>query len=96
MTILNGPLEQLLNTKSRQLVDVDGDYYLLESDSSAAVGDPLCYSFYGRCGIGKMMGGSLITQDGDAIEGDCLEDVTVLGKVTFMITVCHDDCRPMI
>ncbi|WLS77349.1 hypothetical protein Q3V30_12710 [Erwinia pyri] len=43
-----------------------------------------------------MMGGSLITQDGEAIEGDCLEDVTVLGKVAFMITVCHDDCRPMI
>ncbi|WLS77350.1 hypothetical protein Q3V30_12715 [Erwinia pyri] len=52
MTILNGPLEKLLNTMGGQLVDVDGDYYLLETKSAAATGEPLCYSFYGRCGIG--------------------------------------------
>lgn len=31
------------------------------------------------------MGRSLITDDGEAIEGDALDDVTVVGVVTYLI-----------
>ena len=77
-------------------MNVNGDYYLVESGCRAREGEPLCYSFYGQYGIGKLMGGAFITQDGDAIEGDCLDDIEVLGKVTFMVAKVHDDDRPII
>jgi len=40
------------------------------------------------------MGKSLITDDGEAIEGTALEEVEVLGRVTFFINraLGDDDC----
>ena len=37
------------------------------------------------------MGKSLITDDGEAIEGNALEEVEVLGRVTFFINRASDD-----
>lgn len=37
------------------------------------------------------MGKALITDDGEAIEGQALEDVKVLGRVTFVINRARDD-----
>lgn len=96
VTLLSGSLETLLNTTGGKLIGIAGDYYLVESDCTARDGEPLCYSFFGHCGIGKLMGRSLITQDGEAIEGDCLEDIVVMGKVTFMMFSVHDEKRPVI
>lgn len=41
------------------------------------------------------MGKSLITDDGEAIEGSALEDVEVLGRVTFFINRAIDDGLPI-
>lgn len=42
-------------------------------------------SFCGRTHFARVLGRSLITDDGEAIEGDALDDVTVVGVVTFLI-----------
>ncbi|ELT7510395.1 hypothetical protein QPG32_004132 [Salmonella enterica] len=42
-------------------------------------------SFCGRTHFARVMGRSLITDDGEAIEGDALDDVSVTGVVTFLI-----------
>lgn len=42
-------------------------------------------SFCGRTHFARIMGRSLITDDGEAIEGDALDDVTVVGVVTYLI-----------
>lgn len=42
-------------------------------------------SFCGRTHFARIMGGALITDDGEAIEGDALDDVTVMGVVTYLI-----------
>ncbi|NUD61424.1 hypothetical protein HUC21_02150 [Escherichia coli] len=39
----------------------------------------------GKSHFARVMGESLITDDGEAIEGDALDDVTVAGVVTFII-----------
>lgn len=96
VTILSGSLDVLLNTSNGKVMNVDGGYYLIESGGHTCDGEPLCYSFYGHYGIGKLMGGAFITQYGEAIEGDCLDDIEVLGKVTFMIASVHDNNRPVI
>lgn len=42
------------------------------------------------------MGNALITDDGEAIEGTALEEVEVLGRVTFNIyRAQQDDCPVM-
>ncbi|WP_338561930.1 hypothetical protein [Erwinia sp. E_sp_B04_7] len=78
------------------LFEIDGILHLLDSDLRPSDGDVLCYELYGERGIGKLMGGAIITRDGDALEGNSLEDVMVLGKVTFMVAKAHDDERPII
>ena len=39
----------------------------------------------------NLMGLSLMTDDGEAIEGDALDDVTVIGVVTFTICDVRQD-----
>ncbi|SSM99850.1 Uncharacterised protein [Klebsiella variicola] len=52
-----------------------------------------------HCGVqqfARILGGSLITEDGDAIEGDVLSDVELIGVVTHIISKPDfDDCPVM-
>ena len=45
----------------------------------------------GRMEFAKLMGGALITADGESIEGEALDDVTVIGVVTFTICDVRQD-----
>ncbi|MEW9209495.1 hypothetical protein AB2713_25285 [Citrobacter werkmanii] len=47
--------------------------------------DIVLISFCGRTHFARVMGRTLITDDGEAIEGDALDDVSVTGVVTFLI-----------
>lgn len=53
--------------------------------------------FRGRLDLVKVQGKALITQDGEAIEGDALDDATVMGVVTHLLNrVTDTDRRPVI
>ncbi|SFD73921.1 hypothetical protein SAMN05216563_1012 [Phytobacter palmae] len=52
-------------------------------------------SLYGRQQFAKLMGQSFITEDGEAIEGEALEDVLVIGKVTYFVNRAGDDDCPI-
>ncbi|KEO32038.1 hypothetical protein AC28_2647 [Escherichia coli 1-250-04_S3_C2] len=45
----------------------------------------------GRSQFAKWMGAALITDDGEAIEGEALDDVTVAGVVTHIICDVRSD-----
>lgn len=50
-------------------------------------------SLYGATQFAKLMGQAFITEDGEAIEGEALEDIVVLGRVTYFVNRAgEDDC----
>ncbi|HCF6457295.1 TPA: hypothetical protein NIJ46_000560 [Klebsiella pneumoniae] len=60
--------------------------------------DTVLITYAGQTDFAKIMGRSLITRDGEALEGEALDDVTVVGVVTFVINRIgkDDDDYPVI
>lgn len=62
-------------------------------------GDILLAILDGRSYFGKILGQAFITHDGDAIEGECLDELQVIGVVTYFVTDARngldDDCPVM-
>ena len=54
-------------------------------------GSVLLIRLAGELQFAKLMGESFITEDGEAIEGEVLDDVTVIGVVTFTICDVRQD-----
>ncbi|WP_158781575.1 hypothetical protein [Pantoea sp. BAV 3049] len=79
-----------------QLYEKDGDIYVIDRAVRPSRGDEFIYELYGQCGIGKMQGKALITSDGETIEGPVLDDLMMLGTVTFTIVTHYEDHRPII
>lgn len=52
-------------------------------------------SLYGRQQFAKLLGQSFITEDGEAIEGESLEDVIVVGRVTYFVNRAGEDECPV-
>jgi len=50
----------------------------------------------GEAAIGRFMYQAIITEEGEAIEGESLEDVTIVGKVAYEVLRMHDDVRSVI
>lgn len=78
------------------MFDIDGVLHLMDSGAKPSCGDILCYELYGERSVGKLMGESIITRDGESLEGASVEDLVVLGKVTFMVSTFHEENRPII
>lgn len=53
-------------------------------------------SLYGRNQFAKFMGHSFITDDGEALEGESLEDVVILGRVTYYVNRADEDDCPVL
>lgn len=74
------------------VIETSTGYEVIEKGMTALPGDTLLATFDGRNHFVKRAGASLITEDGDAIEGEALDDVVVHGVVTFTINqVINDD-----
>ncbi|HGS7068009.1 TPA: hypothetical protein ACMEW0_002016 [Klebsiella quasipneumoniae subsp. quasipneumoniae] len=60
--------------------------------------DTVLIQYSGGTDFAKVMGKAFITRDGEALEGEALDDVVVLGIVTFVInrTSRNDDECPVI
>ncbi|WP_193108819.1 hypothetical protein [Klebsiella aerogenes] len=52
-------------------------------------------SYFGVQQFAIFIGGSLITEDGDSIEGDALSDVELIGVVTHIISKAGFDDSPV-
>ncbi len=81
------------------------DSRILETSSGFAVIEPctrlvqnqvLLILSGGRTQFARVMGRALITEDGEAIEGDAAEEVEVMGRVTFFINSTDADDIPTI
>lgn len=84
------------------LCGIDGNCRVIETSCGWAVinialrpeqGDTLLVRMDNRNEFAKLYGTALITEDGEAIEGDALDDVEVFGVLTHSLNrVCNDDC----
>lgn len=87
------------------ICDIGMDSRILETSSGFAVIEPvtrlvqgqvLLILSGGQTQFARFMGKALITEDGEAIEGDAVEGVEVMGRVTFFINSTDaDDDSPV-
>lgn len=87
------------------LCRLDGKYRAIEISPGFAVvditrvpqpGDTVAFSFNGGMQFARVQGKSLITPDGDVIEGDALDDLRIAGVVIFLIKEINNDELPTI
>lgn len=78
------------------LVEFGGLQYVIDRSVTPGPGSVVCYEMFGEVAIGKFMGRAIITPDGDAIEGEALSEVIVLGAVVLTITQHFDFNGPAI
>lgn len=68
-----------------RVLETDVGFAVIEPVTKKTPGDVLLILCDGHTQFAKLMGKALITDDGEAIEGQALEEVEVLGRVTFFI-----------
>lgn len=75
-----------------RVIETESGYAVIDRSLRPQDGEVVLAQTAARIQFAKWYGGSLITEDGEAIEGDSLDDVEVYGVVTFTITgLYHDD-----
>ncbi|EPY4345907.1 hypothetical protein ACXDIA_003131 [Klebsiella pneumoniae] len=74
-----------------RLYERDGGYVVLDISLKPKQGSQLLIQHGGGTELATLRGKSLITEDGEAIEGDAMDDVTVVGVVTFTICDVRSD-----
>ena len=77
---------------SASIVETQEGYDVVENATLFKRGDTLLIWFCGRQQHAYWAGDALITDDGEAIEGEALDDVRLVGVVTHTIRpVCSDE-----
>lgn len=85
-------VEEPFLTPYASIVETQEGYDVIEKASAFKRGDILLIWFCGRQQHAYWAGDSLITDDGEAIEGEALDDVRLVGVVTHTIRpVCSDE-----
>ncbi|EOF4705817.1 hypothetical protein ACKWWX_004269 [Klebsiella oxytoca] len=74
-----------------RFVKTDSGYAILDMSLRPGQGDIVLIRYDGMTDFGRLMGQSLITRDGEAIDGDAMDDVHALGVVTFTIIDVRQD-----
>lgn len=69
----------------------DGGYVVLDISLKPKQGSQVLIQHGGGTELATLRGRSLITEDGEAIEGEVLNDVTVAGVVTHIICDVRSD-----
>ena len=73
------------------LFERSGGYVVLDISLKPKQGSQVLIQHGGGAELATLRGKSLITEDGEAIEGEALDDVTVIGVVTFTICDVRSD-----
>jgi len=77
------------------IIETTGGYAVVEKGSQPKAGEYVLINWLGRNYFARPAGKSLITEDGEAIEGEALDDVEVIGVVTWLVNRTRDDEAPV-
>lgn len=76
-----------------RILETSSGFALIEPVTRLVQGQTLLILIGGRTQFAKLRGRALITDDGEAIEGEAAEEVEILGRVTFFINSALQDDR---
>ncbi|ADU71570.1 hypothetical protein [Pantoea sp. At-9b] len=71
-------------------------FALVDKSIRPKEGDTVYFEAFGLYQLGLFGSHYIICQDGDALEGETLEEVTIVGVQTWGVVSVHDDNRPTI
>lgn len=74
-----------------RVIETESGYAVIDRSLRPQDGEVVLAQTAARIQFAKWQGGSLITEDGEAIEGEALDGVTVHGLLTYTIIRLHDD-----
>lgn len=77
-------------------IETPEGFVLVDRAAPMKPGDKVAYQLQDYPQLGKLFPSGIITQDGETIDGEGLEGVVVLGKVTAEILAVYDPYRPTI
>ena len=77
-------------------IETPDGFVIVDRSVKMKPGDEVAFQYDGYPMVGKLFASGLITQDGETIDGEGLEGIIVLGKVTATILDDDDECRPTI
>lgn len=83
------------NTASVTVTVGIAEKYSVDLSLKVTQGSVLLIRLAGELQFAKLMGESFITEDGEAIEGEALDDVEVIGVVTWLVNRTRDDEAPV-
>lgn len=69
-----------------RIIETDSGYAVIDVSLKPRQQSTVLIAYDGLTDFAKVMGRAFITRDGEAIEGEALDDVNVIGVVTF--TIC--------
>ena len=71
-------------------IEISAGYAIITVARQPEIGDNVLISFCGGLDFASFQGKALITQDGEGIEGDALDDAMVMGVVTHLLSRVTD------
>jgi len=71
-------------------------FVLVDRSVTAKPGDTVAFQFDDYPRLGKLFRSGIITQDGETIDGEGLEGIIILGKVTAQVLAVYEPYRPTI
>lgn len=77
-------------------VETPEGFVIVDRAEAMKPGDEVAFQYDGYPMVGRLFATGLITQDGETIDGEGLEGIIVLGKVTATIVDDNDEYRPTI
>ncbi|MCW0939168.1 MULTISPECIES: phage repressor protein [Pantoea] len=78
------------------MIETPSGFAIVDRTVSGKPGDKVAFQLGNYSQLGKLFSTGIITHDGETIDGEGLEGIIVLGKVTATIVAVYDPFRPTI
>lgn len=82
-------------TANLRVISTDSGFAVLDLSLKAKQGSTVLIRHAGLMEFAKILGRAFITMEGEAIEGEALDDVEVIGVVTYTIHNVMQDSSPV-
>ncbi len=78
------------------MIETPVGFAIIDSTIQGLTGDNVAFQLGEHSQLGRLFRTGIITQDGETIDGEGLEGIIVLGKVTATIMAVYEPLRPKI